>query len=84
MLFCISMGMGLAESLMSYNQAPCLFVEYSFHKPLIFFWLTQVDILCLSFGFSLHQRYAVRRYILQMNKQKKRHSFSPVSNPVSF
>ena len=31
-------------------------VTYSFDELLLFFWLTLVDIFCLKFDFSLHQR----------------------------
>ena len=44
---------------------------YSFHELLILFWLTLVDIFYLKFDFSLHQRNAVPKYIIQTKQMVK-------------
>ena len=44
---------------------------YYFHELLILFWLTQVDIFYLKFDFSLHQRNAVPKYIIQTKQMVK-------------
>ena len=46
------------------------------------FWLTLV-IDFSRFDFSLHQRNNVRKYMLQMMKQKQRYKFSPLSDTDS-
>ena len=45
---------------------------YSFGEILIFFWVTVVDVFCLKFDFSQHQRNIVRNYILRRKQIKQR------------
>ena len=45
-------------------------ITYSSGELLIFFWLTLVDILCLKFGISQHQRNTVGKH----NTPKERKS----------
>ena len=40
-----------------------IYMNFSFDKFLIFFWLILVDTSCLMFDFSRHQRNTARKYI---------------------